>query len=126
MLLKGFKVLVIDDDPDLRELVSDDLQFAGADVDVASNALDALVLVGQNKYDFTLSDLRMPKGDGKFLAQEIQKMQEPKPLVFLYTGYNDFTNLDSEDLGISGIFTKPFEASELIQSILAKIKKNMS
>ncbi len=119
-LLKGFSVLIVEDDPDLRELVSENFLLAGASVATASSGSEAIILVNINRYDFILSDMRMPNGDGRFLAKEVMKMEGHKPLFFLYSGYNDISDKESTELGISQIFPKPIKAVELIRSILAK------
>ena len=124
--LKGFKVLIVDDDPDLRELVCDDFLLAGADVAAASTGKEAIVLVTQNSYDFILSDMRMPNGDGLFLASEVLKLSGPKPLFFLYSGFNDITENDLIKLGIAEVFAKPFAASDMIDSILMKFKDRIA
>ncbi len=121
-LLKGFKVLIVDDDPDLREVVCDDFLYAGADVDSASSAKEAIALVTSNKYDFILSDMRMPNGDGRFLAGEVSKLSGPRPLFFLYSGFNDIIEGDLVKFGISQIFEKPYIFSEMIKLILVKFK----
>lgn len=120
--LEGFKVLIVDDDPDLRELVCDDFLLAGADVAVASSGKEAIVLVTQNNFDFIVSDMRMPNGDGRFLAGEVLKLSGPKPLFFLYSGFNDLSENDLAKLEVAEVFAKPFSASEMIDSILMKFK----
>lgn len=124
--LKGFKVLIVDDDPDLRELVCDDFLIAGADVAAASSGNEAIVLVTQNRYDLILSDMRMPNGDGRFLASEVLKLSSPKPLFFLYSGFNDIIEDDLIKLGVAEIFEKPFVASDMIDSILMKFKDRIA
>ncbi len=120
--LKGFKVLVVDDDPDLREVLSDDFVYAGADVDTASGGNEAIQLVNSHRYDFILSDMRMPNGDGRFLATEVLKLSEPKPLFFLYSGFSDVTDNELAKLEIAENFAKPILASVMISSILTKFK----
>jgi DNA-binding NtrC family response regulator len=120
--LEGYKVLVVDDDPDLRELMFEAFQDAGASAQSASCGRVAIELVSKNKYDFIVSDMRMPNGDGEFLAREVSKLNGPKPLFFLYSGYNDVSEEKLVDLGIAEIFTKPFNVSKMIDSILIKLK----
>lgn len=120
--LKGFKVLVVEDDLDLRETVSDAFVVAGAEVDIACSGKEAILLVNTRRYDFILSDMRMPNGDGHFLAAEILKLIGPKPLVFLYSGFSDITVNELTKLEIAGTFAKPFLVSEMMSSILTKFK----
>ena len=78
--------------------------------------------IKEKKFDFVLSDLRMPNGDGRFLAKEVLKMAEPKPVVFLYSGYIDIDESTFNKLGIKQIFTKPFSTVAMINSILRDLK----
>ena len=118
--LVGFKVLIVDDDTDLRELVSEEFLIAGAHVEAASSGNNAIDFIKKNQYDFILSDLRMPDGDGYFLANEILKISGPKPLFFIYSGYNDISESQLIELGIEEIFCKPFVMKDIIKSILMR------
>ncbi len=124
--LTGFRILIVDDDPELRDLVADDFSMAGGTVDTADCGTGALEKVKKNKYDFIISDVRMPNGDGPFLAAEILKIPGHKPLFFLYSGYNDITKEETIALGIAQIFNKPFKASEMIDSIIVHLKSKLS
>lgn len=120
--LIGFNVLIVDDDPDLREIIYDDFLYAGAKVATASCGNEALDLVTKNSYDFIVSDFRMPNGDGHFLARAVAKLSHPKPLFFLYSGFNDISAKNMADLEIAEVFAKPLATSVMIDSILTKFK----
>ena len=120
--LNNFKVLIVDDDSDLLALVSEHFLIAGAKVEVATGGYEAINLIKAKHFDFILSDMRMPNGDGRFLAEEVLKITGPKPLFFLYTAYNDINKKELFELGILQVFAKPFIASEMIDSILLHIK----
>lgn len=117
--LGGFKVLIVDDDPDLSEIVSEVFTISGAETESAENGTVAIGLIRSKKFDFILSDMRMPNGDGRFLAKEILKMEGSKPLIFLYSGYNDIEPSEAKELNIAQIFIKPYELSKIIESVLS-------
>lgn len=120
----GFKILVVEDDPDLREVLIDDLQFAGATVSSAENGKAALASIQSEKFDAVLSDMRMPNGDGRFLAKELFKLSQPnKPLFFLYSGYSDMTETEAKELHITELFSKPFDSVKLKNSIFNHLSK---
>ena len=120
--LKGLRVLVVDDDPDLRECVSEDFQFHELHVQEASGGKEALEMIKNNSFDFIFSDMRMPDGDGRFLATELKKLQEPHPLIFLYSGFNDISSTERVELGIVEIFAKPFESKLMMKKILEHLQ----
>lgn len=125
--LNGFKILVVEDDPDLREIVTDDLMFSGATVEAAESGQVAIKSIQQHKFDAVLSDMRMPNGDGRFLAQEVLKLdQTNRPLFFLYSGYSDITESEAKDLQILEVFAKPFDSKDLKNSLFKYLSKKNS
>ena len=124
--LKGFKILIVEDDADLREVVLDDLSMAGATVDSAESGQAALKLIQSHQFDAILSDMRMANGDGRYLAKELSKMRTAnKPLFFLYSGYNDISDLEAADLQIIEIFSKPFDTIKLKNSLFNHLSKKI-
>ncbi|MCE3009770.1 MAG: response regulator [Proteobacteria bacterium] len=116
-MFKGKTVLVVDDEPDLREILKDEFAYEGADVSEAKNGKEALELVKSRKFDAVLSDIRMPGGDGVTLAREIKALNSQSPIVFLITGFADLKSFEAYDLGAEGFFTKPFHLEELRESV---------
>ena len=121
--LAGFKVLIVDDDAELRELVSEDFLMAGAQVETAASGNEALSLIRAKVFDFVLSDMRMPNGDGRFLAKEIFKIEGLKPMLFLYSGYSE---IETAELNIAQVFSKPIPTTQMIDSIRRHLKINQT
>jgi two-component system NtrC family sensor kinase len=67
------RVLIIDDDREVRDTIADTLRFDGHDVQTASDGREGLALVSRNPYDLVFCDLRMPEMDGRALYEEIQR-----------------------------------------------------
>ena len=113
------RILVIDDERAVRELISDALGIEGHDVHTAENGKEALDLIGQNRYDLVLCDLRMPEMDGQQLYEEVQRdyPQVLKRIVFVTA------QAHSSDYGpflrTTGIpvIEKPFTLSQLRQMV---------
>ena len=82
------RVLVVDDDDNLREALSAILSQRDRAVDTARDGIEALALLNQNHYDVILSDLRMPGLDGPALYEAIRAMRHPTtvPRVIFMTG----------------------------------------
>lgn len=105
------RILVVDDDDNLRELLSAVLSQAGRAVDTARNGIEAVELLSQNHYDLILSDLRMPGLDGPALYDALRAMRPttPIPRVIFMTGnvgggdYADFLRGTTEPM-----LEKPF------------------
>jgi DNA-binding NtrC family response regulator len=124
--LNGLRVLLVDDEEELREILTDDFTFHGAKVIAANSGNNALKAIKTEKFDFVLSDMRMPDGDGKFLIKKINEIPNDKPVLFLYTGFNDISQDEASKLGIKEVFNKPFVTSELIDSIAKHFKKSVA
>ena len=105
------RILVVDDDDNLRELLSTVLSQPGRAVDTARNGIEAVELLSQNHYDLILSDLRMPGLDGPALYDALGAMRptSPIPRVIFMTGnvgggdYADFLRGTTEPM-----LEKPF------------------
>lgn len=67
------RLLVIDDDPQVRDTIADTLRFDGHDVQTAAGGREGLALVSRNPYDLIFCDMRMPDLDGGALYDEIQR-----------------------------------------------------
>ena len=120
--LSGYSLLIVEDDPTLLELLANDFKNEGGQIDTALSGQEAIKMVVQKKYDFIVSDMRMPNGDGRFLASRILELDGPQPFFFLYSGFNDLTTADSIALGIAQAFSKPCASEKMIESIVKYIE----
>jgi DNA-binding response OmpR family regulator len=118
--IEGLHILLVEDDPDLNEALADHLGLEGAKVDSTFNGKEALEKIRLNNYAFIISDMRMPNGDGRFLAKELLKI-ENSPKLFVYSGFNDLTDSEIKELKIVKAFTKPIVFEELIVEILKSL-----
>ncbi|RUR08628.1 sigma-54-dependent transcriptional regulator [Legionella septentrionalis] len=82
------KVLVIDDEPDIRELLSLTLKRMGLECDVASSFTEGIKAIDKNEYFLTLTDMRLPDGDGYEIVRYIQQ-NKPKLPVAVITAYGN-------------------------------------
>lgn len=116
--LEGMRILVVDDDNDLNEILSFALKMNSAIVECADGGWSAWELLQTNTYDVILCDMRMPKGDGLFLSQKIKESGKSDSVFILHSGFNDVTELQREELGIDCVLKKPSSIVELEQIIL--------
>lgn len=113
----NLKILIVDDEDLIREILSEAFVLFGAQVDSADSGNEALKKIQAQKYDLILTDIRMPNGDGIFLLESIKNLPGPKPMLFVCSAYNDLSDEKIIDLGIIQIFTKPFELNALLAAV---------
>ena len=111
------KILIIDDETDLLELMRDVLEEENYQVFCASNGADGILLNEQKNPDLIVLDLRMPEMDGIETLRNIRKADD-NVIVVILTGYGcPDTIRDATDLNVSEYLSKPFGNSELLDII---------
>lgn len=111
------KVLLVDDDEDLLEIVSERLKNRGMDVDTVGNAEKALIWMAKKRYDAIILDFLMPGMDGFETIRTIRK-QQPHIRILLVTG--QMPNDDGKkaiQMGADVVFEKPADLEVLAKSI---------
>jgi CheY-like chemotaxis protein len=116
--LTGKHILIVDDEADLRDILVSDFELEGARVDAAENGTEAFKLFQKTQYDFVLSDIRMPNGDGITLLKMIQQSSASPPPVFLITGFADIRDEDALRIGAKLVIAKPFVFEDLLKKII--------
>jgi CheY-like chemotaxis protein len=112
------RVLYVDDDPRITQLISDVLSMDGYDVDTAPNGMAALEKIEGRRYDLILTDLHMPEMDGASLYRELaRRPHPPQKIIFLTgtTGASEAHRLVQES-GLP-LLMKPFRIAELLELI---------
>ncbi len=121
--LKGFKILIVDDEADLREILSEDFALQGAEVLTAKNGREAYDLALRESPHVILSDVRMPGGDGVELLKRIRAVNaKTPPHIFLLTGFSDLQPEQAEALGSQGLVSKPFSLKQLRERVVTALK----
>jgi len=113
------KILVVEDDPNLREAIVDSLMMKGHQVHEVCNGVEAVKVIAQTSLDIVLSDINMPQMDGLQLLAHVKKNQPWLPMI-LMTAYGDVGQaVKAMQLGANDYLMKPFEVQELL-SLLNK------
>lgn len=120
--LAGVRILVVDDEPDLREVLCDEFALAGANVSTAENGRKALEMLEQMSFDAVVSDIRMPGGNGVELLENIRKKNPAKPTVILMTGYADLSLEEALHKGADAMFNKPCDLDDVVVAIERSLK----
>ncbi len=110
------KILIVDDEPEIRELLAEFLAEQGFVPLQASNGLDGLYILENEKPAIVLLDIGMPGLDGVQVLGKIKKIS-PKTHVIIITGAGDaVTELQTKRLGRTGYLTKPFNPADLLEN----------
>lgn len=117
------KILLLEDDINLSEIVEEHLTDEGYEVDLATDAEQALNLGYEKNYELWILDVKVPLGDGFSLLKELRKSGKNTPAIFL-TSLNTADDLkEGFEAGCDDYIKKPFELSELslrIENILKR------
>jgi CheY-like chemotaxis protein len=119
------KILIAEDERDIRELIVFTLEFAGFDVTVARDGNEAVEKAQQDKYDLILMDVRMPRMTGYQACDKLKENESTKdiPIVFLSAKGQEAEVQQGIQVGAEDYILKPFAPDHLtsqIRKILAK------
>ena len=110
-------ILVVDDEPDLCELLAEELASAGFNTKTANSGQEALGLLKQTHIDLIVSDIRMPVMDGMTMLKKLGAEAGRVPPVIFVTGYAQINLVDAFDSGAVAIFSKPVDYDALMRAI---------
>lgn len=122
------RLLVVDDEPNIRELLTTSLRFAGFEVDSAINGNDAIKKVAEQRPDLVVLDVMMPDMDGFTTLRRIRAVAGPVPVVFLTARDDTQDKIKGLTAGGDDYVTKPFSLEEVvarIRSVLRRTKGEM-
>lgn len=116
--LLGIRILVVDDEPDLRELLVSEFEYHGAKTFASDNGTAAFRFLLENEVDVVVSDVRMPGGDGIKLADQVQTAKLAKrPAIIFVTGFADIALDSARKKGVAEILSKPIDWDLLVATI---------
>jgi DNA-binding response OmpR family regulator len=116
------KILVVDDDRNICELLRLYLEKEGYEVTLAADGLEALSLFDKTGPDLVLLDVMMPKLDGWQVCRELRK-KTACPIIMLTAKGEVFDKVLGLDLGADDYVTKPFEAKEVVARVRAVLRR---
>jgi excisionase family DNA binding protein len=108
------RVLVVDDEASIRDLLSKTLALAEYDVDVAPDGRSALERLRMYPYDLLIADLKMPGMDGLTVIREAKRYKADLPVIVI-TGFStESSAIEALNLGVAGYLTKPFRVPQVL------------
>ncbi len=120
-----YKILIVDDEEKIREVIREYAEFNGYTVDEAGDGMSAIGLCKLNDYDLIVMDIMMPKLDGFSTCKEIKKTKNI-PVIMLSARGEEYDKLFGFELGVDDYVVKPFSPKELmarINAVLIRAKK---
>ena len=119
------KILIVDDEVKIREVVSEYAKAMDYECDQASNGLDAIEKVRNGNYDCVILDIMMPELDGFSACKRIKSIKDV-PIIMLSARTEEDDKLFSFDIGVDDYVTKPFSPKELMARIKVVCERNSS
>ena len=117
------KILVVEDDLDIQELLKNFLQEVGYEVSLASDGVEALSVFSVSQFDLVLLDVMLPKIDGFAVCEFIRK-QSQVPIIMLTALSGEEEQIRGLDLQVDDYITKPFSMPILIRKIAAVLRRS--
>ena len=116
------KLLVVDDEDKIREVIKEYAEFSGYEVTEAADGMRAIGLCKLNDYDLIIMDVMMPKLDGFSSVKEIKKIKDI-PVIMLSARGEEYDKLFGFELGIDDYVVKPFSPKELMARVNAVLQR---
>ena len=117
------KLLVVDDEAKIREVIKEYSEFSGYEVTEAADGMSAIGLCKLNAYDLIIMDVMMPKLDGFSSVKEIKKFKDI-PVIMLSARGEEYDKLFGFELGVDDYVVKPFSPKELMARVNAVITRH--
>ncbi|KEF39067.1 response regulator with CheY-like receiver domain and winged-helix DNA-binding domain [Schinkia azotoformans MEV2011] len=117
------RVLVVDDEHNLREMISSYLQNEGYETVEAANGDSAVQTVKNDQIDLVLLDIMMPEMDGYEALKEIRSIQKKLPVIMLTAKTDEIDKIVGLEMGADDYITKPFSLRELSARIKAVLRR---
>ena len=110
------RILVVDDEQGVRDLLAKSLTMADYDVDSVGDGPSAIDRIRASQYDLLITDLKMPGMDGLSVIREAHRVAPDLPVIVI-TGYStEASAIEAINLGVSGYITKPFRLPRILQA----------
>lgn len=117
-----YKILIVDDEPKIRELIKKYADFEGYETEEAENGMQAVELCRKKDFDIIIMDVMMPELDGFSAGKEIKKHKDI-PIIILSARGEEYDRLHGFEIGIDDYVVKPFSGKELMMRVNAIMKR---
>jgi excisionase family DNA binding protein len=108
------RVLVVDDEESIRDLLTKTLALAEYDVETAADGSAALGLLRGSEYDLLIADLSMPGMDGLTLIRQVRRVHEELPIIIITGFSSESSAIEAVNLGVASYLLKPFGVPDVL------------
>ena len=116
------KILIVEDDIDIQELLRNFLQEVGYEISIANDGMEAISLFSTIHFDLILLDIMLPKIDG-FTVCELIRKQSQIPIIMLTALSSEDEQIRGLDLQVDDYITKPFDSMDLLARVGAVLRR---
>ncbi|MEG0751019.1 MAG: response regulator transcription factor [Oscillospiraceae bacterium] len=117
-----YNILIVDDEPNIRDIVKKYAAFEGHAVVEARDGLEAVGLCEKTKFDVIILDVMMPELDGFSTCRELRKFCDT-PIIMLSARGEEYDRIHGFELGVDDYVSKPFSPRELMMRVAAVVKR---
>ena len=117
-------ILIVDDEPSMRQGIADNLEFEGYQADQAEDGLLALEKLKLNNYDLVILDVMMPGMSGFDVCKQLRKENNQVPIILLTAKGEEIDRVLGLELGADDYITKPFSLRELLARVKAILRRS--
>ena len=117
------RILVVDDEAGIRDVIKEYAEFEGHEVEEAADGMAAIELVKEKDFDIVILDIMMPRLDGFSTCKEMRKIKDI-PVIMLSARGEEYDKLFGFELGIDDYIVKPFSPKELMARINVVLSRN--
>lgn len=118
-----YKILIVDDEDKIREIIKKYAKFEGHEVFEATNGMEAVSICKEKTFDIIIMDVMMPELDGFSACREIKKTSDT-PVLMLSARGEEYDKIHGFELGIDDYVVKPFSPKEILMRINAIMKRS--
>lgn len=117
------KLLVVDDEQNIRSMIRKYAEFDGYTVDEADDGMEAVRMFKKGAYDLIIMDVMMPELDGFSACREIRRSDAQTPIIMLSARGEEYDRIHGFELGVDDYVVKPFSPRELMMRVSAVLKR---
>ena len=121
MRLEGIRIMVVDDDPDIRELMTMALESEGAVVSQAVDGNDAINVFKTTAPEVVVLDMMLPHRSGFLVLEHIQTTEAPPPVIMVTANEGRRHKAYAESLGVSAYLNKPVAMARLLDTVVEEL-----
>lgn len=121
---ESLSILIVDDEPNIRDGISQHFLLDGHQTFTAKSGSDAIEIVKKHQIDFVITDIQMPDGDGEWLLEEIRRIDPNIPIVVLISGFTNLTKEQAISKGALDLLVKPIDMERLESYIRDCVESN--